>query len=385
MLLTARHSISMVMLQLVLFNAKGTAAFNPTRTSSSPLIPMVVGAGGKQRQHSPKQLSFENQPLRRNDLNHSHLNRNNYLPHDIHRLNLMKPSLSSSTTAAVVATTASNDAISTQIKVILSAVANANAGTTALQAVKELLINTSPSIYFLCLILAGMGLPLSEDALCIFVGSILPLVWNENPGFRTKLLLALYFGIVLSDCITFSIGKVMGKGFLEPVRKRLNIRSERVTFCEDDDESEEITDEELELSLLELENIDEGDDPFCEIETPDLRTTDKEIAILEKVGVYAGFVVRFSVGMRLPMMLAAGFSGKVPLSRFVLGTSIGAIFSLSIQLLLGAVMRDNPAMIIATIACISATPIVIPSLIAFLSWINIRYKRWAMYRPRGVS
>ena len=362
------------MLQLLLLNIKGTMAFVPPRATSSPLVPIegLVGVG----------ININVNINRKQHHHHRHH----------HRLNLMKPSLSSPTAAAVLATTtssASNDTISTQIKVILSAVANANAGTNALQAVKDLLINTKPSIYFTCLILAGMGVPLSEDALCIFVGSILPLVWNDNPVFRTKILLALYFGIVLSDCITFSIGRIMGKGFLEPIRKRFDLRSERVTFCDDLDEdensSEEIFDEEEDdFTLLEFETIDdqnEQDDRFCEIATPDLRTTDKELAILEKVGNYAGFVVRFAVGMRLPMMLAAGFSDKVPLNRFLLGTSIGALFSLSIQLLLGVVMRDNPALIIATIACISATPVVVPSIIAFLSWVNIMYKRWALYRP----
>jgi membrane protein DedA with SNARE-associated domain len=84
-------------------------------------------------------------------------------------------------------------------------------------------------------------------------------------------------------------------------------------------------------------------------------------------------------------MLAAGFSGKVPLNRFIVGTSIGGMLSLSAQLLLGAALRENPAMIIALIACISATPVVMPSLIALLSWVNVAYKRWSMFRPRRLS
>lgn len=272
--------------------------------------------------------------------------------------------------------TLSSSTITSQIKSILHALSNATKGTNAFQSIQELLINTSPSIYFTCLILAGLGLPISEDALCIFVGSTLPIIWNEKPVFRVKLILALYLGVVLSDIVTFWVGRIMGKGLLEPVRKRMNIRMERIEFCEDDNDNEELDNENM--------KSDESD-VFCEIETPELRAKDNIIAVLEKAGNYAGFVVRFSIGMRLPLMLAAGFSGKVPLNRFIVGTSIGGMLSLSIQLLLGAAMRDNPAMIVATIACISATPVVMPSLIALLSWVNVLYKRWSMFRPRRAS
>lgn len=361
-----QHLILIVILHLVFFSINDTIAFT-LPPPISPLTPMVGGSiitrSGKLQNNPNKQFTNNN--------------RVNISPHNIYRLHLMN-------TAATV--TASNNVLFHQIKTLVSTLSNATAGTNALQAVKELLMNTSPSIYFTCLIVAGLGVPISEDALCIFVGSILPVVWNENPVFRTKLLLALYFGIVLSDIVTFSIGRVMGMGLLEPVRKRMNLRTERIEFCEDEDDEEvkEMNVEEgEELSMTEEEeNNLEGNDKFCEIPTPDLRSKDKSIAILNTVGNYAGFVVRFSVGMRLPMMLATGFSGKVPLNRFIVGTSIGAIFSLSVQLGLGALMSNNPAMIITTVACISATPVVIPSLVAFLSWINIMYKRWSMFRPR---
>ncbi len=272
--------------------------------------------------------------------------------------------------------TMSSSTITSQIKSILHALSNATNGANAFQSIQDLLINTSPSIYFTCLILAGLGLPISEDALCIFVGSILPIIWNEKPVFRVKLILALYLGVVLSDVVTFWVGRIMGKGLLEPMRKRINVRMERIEFCEDDTGDKE--------EDFESMNNDESD-VFCEIETPELRAKDNILAVLEKAGNYAGFVVRFSIGMRLPLMLAAGFSGKVPLNQFIVGTSIGGMLSLSIQLLLGAAMRDNPAMIVATIACISATPVVMPSLIALLSWINVLYKRWSMFRPRRAS
>jgi hypothetical protein len=170
--------------------------------------------------------------------------------------------------------TMSSSTITTQIKLILHALANASKGTNAFQSIQDLLINTSPLIYFTCLLLAGLGLPISEDALCIFVGSILPSIWNEKPIFRMKLILALYVGVVLSDIVTFWMGRIMGKGLLESVRKRLNVRMERIEFCEDDNEEEEDY-----LSM----NRDESD-IFCEIETPELRAKDNILAVLEKAG-----------------------------------------------------------------------------------------------------
>ena len=237
-----------------------------------------------------------------------------------------------------------------------------------------------------------MGVPFSEDALCIFVGSILPMIWYDRPDFRTKLIVALYLGVVLSDVITFGIGRVMGMGLLEPLSKKLNLRMDRIEFCEDDedddeeDESalEELSDEEIEKLQNEAMN-ENGEDVLCEIPTPELKAKDNVLSRLEKVGNYAGFVVRFSIGMRLPMMLATGFSGKVPIGRFILGTSIGAVFSLSIQLASGLLLRNNPALILALITAISTFPVVIPSLFAFGSWLNLMYLRWTMRKVERMT
>ena len=244
-------------------------------------------------------------------------------------------------------------------------------------------------------------MPLSEDALCIFMGSVLPLVWKADPILRTKLILALYFGIVVSDAVTFSIGKIMGKGLLEPIRQKFDIRSQRIDFCEDDNKNKDqegddddnidyddiddidiegLSDEEYDLLIAANEN------EFCEIATDELRSKDKALAILEDVGNYAGFVIRFCIGMRLPMMLATGLSGKVPFLRYILGSAAGAAFSLSAQLLLGFVLKDNPALIIASVGGISTFPLLIPTLVAFGGWVNVAYKRWSMYNnPRQTT
>lgn len=280
--------------------------------------------------------------------------------------------------------------ILSQTKTILAALANARSGMNAFLAFKEILLNTSPLVYFSCLILAGVGVPLSEDALCIFTGSILPSIWYDRPVFRTKLILALYFGVVLSDIITFSIGRFMGKGLFEPLSKKLDLRSSRIDFCEEEenDEENDTNEDEEDLSPEEIEKLqnEAGEDALCEIPTSDLKTKDSMLAILENVGDYAGFVIRFSIGMRLPMMLATGFSGKVPIGRFIVGTSIGALFSLSIQLTSGWLLSNNPAIILALLGAVSTFPLVIPSLFAFGSWLNLMYMRWSLYKkPKRMS
>jgi len=236
------------------------------------------------------------------------------------------------------------------------------------------------------LIAAGCGIPFSEDALIIFVGgTVLPSIWMENPLLRNQLLAALYFGVVLSDIVTFSIGRFMKKGLLEPVRRRMGVRADRVNFCEDDDEEEEEEEEEEEDYEEDYDLLDENEkdmittDELCEIPTPELRSKDKALAILEAVGNYAGFVIRLSIGMRLPMMLATGLSGKVPYSKYILGVSAGAVVSMTLQLLFGFLLKDSPALIIASVASISTFPLVIPTLVAFVSWVSLMYKRWAMY------
>ena len=310
------------------------------------------------------------------------------------RTNNVRLALIPSSTSSMSTMTSNHhpNTIILQIKTILHTLSNITSSLSSLnhnnihafQNIKDLLINTSPTIYFSCLILAGLGVPISEDALCIFIGSILPILWmnDNNKVLRMKLILALYLGVVLSDVLTFSIGRIMGMGLLEPLSKRLNLRSKRIEFCIDDNNDDNDVDDNA--GIMDVE--EEGENSkFCEIPTDELRSKDNILAILEKAGNYAGFVVRFSVGMRLPLMLAAGFSGKVPISKFIVGTCIGGLFSLSIQLGLGAIMSNNPAMIIATIACISATPVVVPSLVAFFSWINLMYKRWSMFRPKRIS
>ncbi len=185
---------------------------------------------------------------------------------------------------------------------------------------------------------------------------------------RTKLILALYSGIVLSDFITFTIGKLLKSGVMEPLRKRMNLQSERVNFCEED-----------EIDAEDFIAVDE-DNEFCQIDSPKLRKMDRILGKLEKAGDYAGFIIRFSVGMRTPMMLLTGFSGKVPFFKYATGTILGALCSLSLQLLVGYTMRNNPSAVVGVVATVSTMALLFPLTLALITWISVLRSRYQLYK-----
>lgn len=253
--------------------------------------------------------------------------------------------------------------------------------SVALESITDALSTTPPLVYFLCLIAAGFGVPVSEDAMCIFAGTILPTIWTVDPTKRNRLLLALYGGVVISDIITFCIGRALKMGILEPIRKRMNLQTERIEFCNDNDIDIDTMVKNKD-AITNDDNIDgdkNEDDTICQVETPKLRKRDRVLNKLENAGDYAGFVIRFSVGFRAPMMLFAGFSGKVPLSKYVIGTCIGAMGSLSLQLLIGYIMRYNPAAVVGIIASISTFVALVPLSIGLISSISLM---WQKYRIR---
>lgn len=238
----------------------------------------------------------------------------------------------------------------------------ASSATAALDSISSVLSTTPPVAYFVCLVSAGIGVPISEDALCICAGTIFPTI---NAGQRKRLLFALYAGVVISDILTFSLGKLLRSGVLTPLRKRMKLTDQRINFCSENSDSKETS----------TDNAKFKDEELCSVETPKLKNMDKTLAKLEAAGDYVGFVIRFSCGIRTPMMLLAGFSDRVPLVKYVTGTLVGAFFSLSLQLIIGYAMRNNPAAILAALATISTSVILLPLGIAFFSWASLLWKK----------
>lgn len=267
--------------------------------------------------------------------------------------------------------------------------ATTQSSTTAISQITDVALSTPPLGYFTCLVAAGFGVPVSEDALCIFAGTVLPTLWMKGSStaasvggtlvdtqVKWKLLLALYAGVVVSDCITFGIGRMMRMGVLEPIRKRMKLSTEQIEFCEEDTFQEEEWDEE---AFMEEEAM-EGEEPegFCVVETPDLKKQNTILEKIQRAGNYTGFLVRFSIGMRTPMMLLAGFSGSIPFARYALGTAVGAICSLSCQLGLGYTMRGNPAALVGIVASVSTFVLMVPVVIAVASSMSMIARRWSI-------
>lgn len=68
-----------------------------------------------------------------------------------------------------------------------------------------------PIVVFAFLILAGFNLPISEDAIIILSATLV----HQNTKILFPTYIALYLGIFLSDMISYSMGKLIAKGFLQ--------------------------------------------------------------------------------------------------------------------------------------------------------------------------
>jgi len=148
----------------------------------------------------------------------------------------------------------------------------------------------------------------------------------------------------------------------------MNLQSERINFCEED----RIDDEDF--------MTDGEDNEFCQIDSPKMREMDRILQKLEKAGDYAGFIIRFSVGMRTPMMLLTGFSGKIPFFKYATGTIFGALCSLSLQLLVGYTMRNNPSAVVGVVASVSTMALLFPLTLALITWISVLRSRYQLYK-----
>ena len=133
-------------------------------------------------------------------------------------------------------------------------------------------LNGPPYMYFLYLIAAGCGVPVSEDALVCWIGACLAL--KQFTLHKDVVVLALtYLGVVLSDMITFYIGVMMERGVLN-------------RFFPNFAESE---------------------------------SAKKAKQKVQQWGQKVGFMQRFCIGFRAPLCLMSGLVGVKP-KNFFYGT-----------------------------------------------------------------
>lgn len=221
------------------------------------------------------------------------------------------------------------------IKIFSKSSVSQSSASALFQSVAEKALSTPPIAYFLALMAAGCGIPVSEDALCIFAGA----VWPTLPQTRKlRLVTALYLGVVVSDFLTFWIGRALRIGVFQPVAERLQLTSPEA-------------------------EVDEASDPKSK------EKVNRVKKIMANAGDYVGFVTRFSVGTRGPLMLFAGFSKRIPFAKFALGASVGAFFSLPVQLWAGyALGHRNPEAVVGVVAGISSFVIAAAVCVAIASW-----------------
>ena len=236
------------------------------------------------------------------------------------------------------------------LELLRGLLASGSSSASFFQTLTSKAASTPPIVYFLALILAGFGVPISEDALCIFAGTLLPTLAG-NTRRQIELVTCLYLGIVLSDFITFGIGRLLRIGVLEPIRKKY--------FSDLDQQA--------------ASSFVSGEIGAADATTPPkrMRKRDRIKQKFEKSGDYIGFVIRLSVGMRPALMLLSGFSGKISFVKYMAGTFFGAIVSLSAQLAVGYGMKSRPGLVARGIASASTFAIVTPAIIVVASWLGI--------------
>lgn len=187
-------------------------------------------------------------------------------------------------------------------------------------------------VYFWLLMAAGCGLFISEEALNVWVGITLARTltldqnWQaftasfwKNAPYIVSTVLWVYWGVCISDLIPYYLGRMFRRTKAsEDICSKLGIGKEK------------------------LERVTQA---------------------IQKYGNLIGFVERFSIGLRNPTAFLAGASG-ITSDCFFAGVCCGGIFTLSIQLAIGFLLRERPAMALAGVATVVGIWTVFPYIIA---------------------
>lgn len=165
-----------------------------------------------------------------------------------------------------------------------------------------------PPLYLVYMLAAGFGIPCSEDALVVWVGSnIFNGVYGGWQGIAYVLSI-VYFGVVVSDMVTFFMGVALQKGLFKSLKNSLFSNS---------------------------------------------NSFDRAINVINKRSRTIGAIQRFSLGFRGPLCLVCGFTG-VPPARFALGAAVGALGTMPLQLTVGYYLRHTPNPYLTALAVVSA-------------------------------
>ena len=180
--------------------------------------------------------------------------------------------------------------------------------------------------------LAGLGVPLSEDALVIHVGASLG---GWAPAKTVAVVCATYAGVVLSDMLTYTIGATIKRGGRRFVSQT---------------------------------NSDS--------------TGKKASAFLKRWGGKVGFTQRFVIGFRGPICLAAAIAG-IQARQFFVGSAIGALLTMSLQLTIGSFLPASNAYLVglSLVAVPALVGQVIGPILSLVALLQLRAKRIATVQP----
>jgi len=155
--------------------------------------------------------------------------------------------------------------------------------------------------------------------------------------------------------MTFAIGKGLHRKVFLPLRKRMKL-VQGVRSSNDGSDSSDSSDEE-ECRVGE----DGKEDRTCLSRQSKRKMLERKI---KNSGDYIGAVIRFSVGMRSPLMLIAGFSNQVSSLKYALGSAVGAVGSLAIQLSIGYSVRQNQKAAVAIVGAVAGWFFVSPIVLS---------------------
>ncbi|KAJ6843026.1 uncharacterized protein M6B38_299775 [Iris pallida] len=187
-------------------------------------------------------------------------------------------------------------------------------------------------VYFWLLMAAGCGLFISEEALNVWVGISLARTltlngnwqsfassFSRNSPYIISTVLWVYWGVCISDMIPFYLGRFFRKTKAsESICTKLGIDKEKAV---------------------------------------------KITQVVRKYGNLIGFVERFSVGVRNPTAFLAGAWG-ISSECFFAGVCFGGLVTLPLQLAIGFLLRERPAVALASVGTIVGVWTAFPYILA---------------------
>lgn len=183
------------------------------------------------------------------------------------------------------------------------------------------------------LVLAGLGVPLSEDAFVVWIGATLSngsSIYATSKVKMASCLAVVYVGVVLSDMVTFLVGVALREGLFQRMREAI---------------------------------------------VKDQQTFDRATAMVRKWGYMIGAVERFSLGFRGPLCIMCGYLGVSTL-QFFQGVCAGALLTMPLQLAVGYALRNTASPYLAALAMVAGPNAVGHVLGPLLAGLGYTFAKW---------